>query len=495
MSDPRRTALVPILGAALLLILAVMAAGRVVRSRDDSASTDAEQQVVADGDRTALGSAPSTGSVSYVVGPGDTLSGIAARFGTTIEVLMAANGINDPDAVYVGQELQLAVQADRDGPPTRTVPDSEVVYGPAYLDFDVIQFLSGRPGRLSAHTELVDGAEMTGPEIVARVAREFSVGPRVLLAFVEARSGWVGGGALDGAEAGGEMAYSDYPAGLNDPMRSGLWLQLNWLADRLNGGYYDWKTRDRRLLTLADGTHLRGHESLGPGSFAVQRALALQSTEDELPARLAEFDAAYRRLFGDPWSREIETPVPGEVDFPRLQLPFSKGETWWLTGGPHGGWADGSAWSALDFVPNDEERGCYVSAAWSTAVADGVVIDSGTGQLWLDIDGDGRRETGPAVFYLHLSEDGKAQEGTRVGAGDRLGHPSCDGGVSNATHVHIARTYDGEWLAAAGPDPLVLGDWRTVGAPSSYDGGLVTADGREREACECRLEGHNDVVW
>jgi LysM repeat protein len=38
---------------------------------------------------------------------GDTLSGIAARHNTTVEALMAVNGINNPNFIYVGQSLQV----------------------------------------------------------------------------------------------------------------------------------------------------------------------------------------------------------------------------------------------------------------------------------------------------------------------------------------------------------------------------------------------------
>lgn len=43
----------------------------------------------------------------YQVQPGDTLSSIAQRFGVTLEALMEANGITDPDQIYAGQILRI----------------------------------------------------------------------------------------------------------------------------------------------------------------------------------------------------------------------------------------------------------------------------------------------------------------------------------------------------------------------------------------------------
>lgn len=44
--------------------------------------------------------------VVYVVQPGDTLYGIAQELGTTVDSLVAANGIADPDLIMPGQELR-----------------------------------------------------------------------------------------------------------------------------------------------------------------------------------------------------------------------------------------------------------------------------------------------------------------------------------------------------------------------------------------------------
>jgi LysM repeat protein len=44
---------------------------------------------------------------TYKVKSGDTLSGIAAEFGTTWQALAELNGIEDPGRLKVGQVLQL----------------------------------------------------------------------------------------------------------------------------------------------------------------------------------------------------------------------------------------------------------------------------------------------------------------------------------------------------------------------------------------------------
>ena len=51
------------------------------------------------------GSGEQASGGSYVVQGGDTLTGIAAELGTSVDDLMAANGLTDPDYVYAGQTL------------------------------------------------------------------------------------------------------------------------------------------------------------------------------------------------------------------------------------------------------------------------------------------------------------------------------------------------------------------------------------------------------
>lgn len=53
--------------------------------------------------------APLQGTTFYVVGRGDTLARIAARFGTTVGAIASTNGIANPNLIYVGQQLRIPI--------------------------------------------------------------------------------------------------------------------------------------------------------------------------------------------------------------------------------------------------------------------------------------------------------------------------------------------------------------------------------------------------
>ncbi len=50
---------------------------------------------------------PAPQYITYVIQPGDTLSGIAQRFGTSVRTLAELNGISDPDKIYAGNTIRV----------------------------------------------------------------------------------------------------------------------------------------------------------------------------------------------------------------------------------------------------------------------------------------------------------------------------------------------------------------------------------------------------
>jgi LasA protease len=111
----------------------------------------------------------------------------------------------------------------------------------------------------------------------------------------------------------------------------------------------------------------------------------------------------------------------------------------------------------------------------------------------VDLDGDGHEQTGWVLFYLHVASVGRVPVGSWVEQGDPIGHPSCEGGFSEASHLHLARKYNGEWIAADGPLPLILSGWTFLSGGTPYEGTAVRGD-EERTACECRRPEFNGLV-
>ena len=65
---------------------------------------------------------PPTGQTSYTVVAGDNLSRIAVRFGTTVDAIVQANGIVNPNLIYVGQVLVIPTGGTTPGPVPTAVP-------------------------------------------------------------------------------------------------------------------------------------------------------------------------------------------------------------------------------------------------------------------------------------------------------------------------------------------------------------------------------------
>ena len=77
---------------------------------------------------------------------------------------------------------------------------------------------------------------------------------------------------------------------------------------------------------------------------------------------------------------------------------------------------------------------------------------------------------------LHIETRDRAEEGTWLEAGDKIGHPSCEGGVATGTHTHVARKFNGEWILAAGPLPFAMSGYVATGGEVAYQGLLVNGN-------------------
>ena len=408
---------------------------------------------------------PRQGNEQYVVQAGDTLGSIADRYSVSLQQLLDANNLSASDFLSVGQTLTIpAPEPGSVGPAFKIIPDSELVYGPASAIFDIDEFINSKAGYLSSYAQEVDGELLTSAQIITRVAQDYSVNPRLLLALLEYRSGWV---------TRQDAGSGDFPIAYVDDFHAGLYRQLTWAANELNRGFYLWRVNAISTWVLADGSVVPANPTINAGTAGVQHFFSkldgLDAWQKDVDA-FGLFQTYYLMYLQSPFDFAIEPLRPASLQQPRMILPFEQGDTWSFTGGPHGGWDNGSAWAAVDFAPPSEQLGCTPSDVWVTAAADGLITRAYNGAVIQDLDNDGYEQTGWVILYMHIESRDRVEPGTFVSAGERIGHPSCEGGISNGTHLHMARRYNGEWISADGTLPFNLEGWISSGDGVEYDG-------------------------
>lgn len=431
--------------------------------------------------------------VDYVAQAGDTLPALAVRFNTSVPEILAANTFIPASATTMppGMPMKIPIYyLPLWGSSYRILPDSHFIYGPALIGFDTLTFVSTHPGWLKNITGYTEEGNRTGAGLVDVVALNYSLSPRLLLALLEYQAG-----AL--SQPAPPDGVSDYALGFRSYEYKGLYMQLIRAANLLNDYYAAWRTGSLTDMYYPDGSQARFDPWLNASTASLQAYFNRVYRDDAYDLAISAEGLArtYQELFGDPWAND-QPHIPGSLAQPDLSLPFQAGHTWAFTGGPHTAWGNLRPYSALDFAPGSIDQGCIPSSEWVTAVADGVVVRLGAGILVLDLDGDGDERTGWNVFYLHLATQGNIALGEQFTRGQPLGHPSCEGGSSTGTHVHIARKYNGEWISAEGVLAFNMEGWVAANSQMPYQGTLqrfaqvVTANQYANAASFITSESH-----
>ncbi len=434
----------------------------------------------------------SSGTVTstYLVQRGDTLGGIAAAIGMTVADLQRINGMSASTGLRAGQTIKIRLPIKEHASSIKLIPDSELVNSPSAAQFDAARFMENHNGYLKRYREKFDGVEMPGMQIVERVAQQLSVHPRLLLALLEYEGGWVDNPSPDGDAL-------RYPLGARTPDRRTFARQLSWAGARLNEGYYGWRLATRLFVTLGDGGRAYMGDGINAGTAGLQDYLAAVSTHATYTQAMGDgargFIQTYKRLFGDPWQYDLGQLVPDGLEQPDMALPWAKGETWLITGGPHAAYGVGSPWAAVDFTPAGSS-GCLSLPQFITALAPGIIARSISGEVVEAMDPSGDERIGWSIFYMHVGAPGRVKVGDRVIAGAHIGHPSCEGGESNGSHLHLARKYNGEWIPAGGSIPFNMSGWVVSAGNEEYDG-AITNGGLVRRPCQCKDIGTNGVSW
>lgn len=423
--------------------------------------------------------------VTVTIVSGDTISAIANLYQVPVSSIVERNDLADPELIQVGQTLVIpAVEAETLPIGDLIIADSDLVDGPSI--FNAVEFLRAYPNNiLTSYVEstptpiptpkgnkdpipTLEFTPRSGLEVLEEVTLENAISPKLLLALLEYQTQSITN------EKPKLMLNESYIGALG--WRTSLDHQLSWTANTLTYGYYQWKNNRLNAFTLSDDTVVAVDPSVNAGTAAVQYLFSkLYGREDWLSAISPDgFRAAFEEFFGSESDKTTAlVDEPGEE--PTLELPFSAEDEWFFSSGPHYGWANGSPWSAVDFVPGDS-IGCSLSEYPVTAAAPGLVIYSGDGLVIVDLDQDGDVRTGWVHLYLHVATRERAAVGTTLRTGDKIGYPSCEGGVSSGTHLHFTRRYNGQWMPIDAAHPLTLSGFEVFSTGDVYDGYLVNND-------------------
>ncbi|MDX9991726.1 MAG: M23 family metallopeptidase [Anaerolineales bacterium] len=402
---------------------------------------------------------------------GDTLDIIAKRANVRVDqiisdvILPAPNALLDPGIQLLVPD-QLPAERTSNG---QMLPDSEFVLSPATIGFDTAQYVSQAGGYLAIYTEyLMSNGETSGAQAVEKIAYDNSINPRLLLAIIELESHWVRGTPTN-------FAQDDYPLGYVDYHYQHLYRQMMWAVGELSVGYYGWRSGEITQINFEDGSSISLSPSLNAATVGLMYFFSKTRNRETWAQAVAAFPGIYTEMFGDPWPlvQASEPLFPPGLTQPELSLPFEPGQLWAYTGGPHSAWERKGAMAAIDFAPGASETGCIKSDSWVVAPAPGLVVRTNEGVVILDLDGDGHEETGWVLLFLHIASQNKVKVGDILQKDDKIGHPSCEGGVSTGTHVHFARKYNGEWMLAGGVLPFTLSGWVVAQGSAIYKGALT----------------------
>jgi len=419
--------------------------------------------------------------IVYHAQAGDTLAVVATHFGVGKDQIQSNVDLPETSFINPGTLLVIPQVLINTTANNHLLPDSEFVYSRAVKDSDfpsdVVSFVEQAGGYLSESREYEHTLLMNGGEIIEQIAQNNSINPFLLLALLEYQSHWVFGQPQN-------LAQEKYPFGHIDYDDDGLVDQLRWAVNQLSIGYYGWREGRQTEIIMKNSQNpasevtARIEPSLNAGTVALQYYFSQIYESDEWIQALDNdtgFITTYEELYGSPENRTQYEPLfSHDLIQPQLELPFTPGTVWNYTGGPHGAWEREGSWSAIDFAPSGFKGECSRSFAYVTASAPGLVVRAEGGVVTINLDYINNEHSGWVLLYLHIATDGRVvNAGDEVNTGDKLGYPSCEGGISTGTHVHMARKYNGEWMAADGPIPFVLSGWTAHNGIAAYKGSLT----------------------
>jgi soluble lytic murein transglycosylase-like protein len=198
---------------------------------------------------SALMAGPAVMASTYVVRPGDTLTDIAVRHGTTVSALAHANHISNPSLLRVGQLLEIpdnalglpAYTAGAQDIENHTVVAGESIFSVA-RSYGVDLTALARVNSIRVNAQLHPGAVLHIPGRLARAnallthtAQEHGVDPKLIRAVAWMESGWQQG-VTSSTGAVGMMQIEPYTGEWVSKYIAGRHLNLHAAGDNVLAG-------------------------------------------------------------------------------------------------------------------------------------------------------------------------------------------------------------------------------------------------------------------
>lgn len=393
-------------------------------------------------------------------------------------------------------EFSLSVDSNEGHFPS-LISNSSFLHSPTILDFEIQDFLETLPGPLKSYTEEINGRSWTASAIIRFNSIYYGINPQLILLILEAQNELLTNPYADIPKKTSPNQINKLPPTLYD--------YVSWIGESLlilfDNHRYD-VIEDR--IEFPDGGDIAVPDRLNAGTYAVQLLLAKILSQDEWQVWVQGinplFIQQYLQWFGDTNQKADRTLTPSSSLPEGYILPFTIGETWYYTSGPHNyyggviGCISGSdcppPWSSIDIaapegVPCPPPPGTpnYLANRWVVAAKGGEVIQASESLVVID-HADGWR-----TYYFHMASADLIGQDVPVAQGQQLGHPSCEGGITDGVHVHFAI-----WQVGVGFVDIngsSLSNW-VIGEGTHYNGTMIRNNAK-RTADERRLVGTNDL--
>ncbi|MCZ6528915.1 MAG: dockerin type I domain-containing protein [Chloroflexi bacterium] len=339
------------------------------------------------------------------------------------------------------------------------VSDGQFVWGPNVGDFNIEAFLADRRSPLVEYAADI--------ELWASYS---SVNPKVLIAILELRQGWVSGISYSIPEEEIRTTIEDTAMSLASTFYEHL---HTWGA--LRPAFTPVPAFGPSVL-LHDGSAASLDPSQSSGTVALMAAMAADIAPEGYESKFAGMTRDFRAIFGAmfPESDPLDTSneiVPQNTPPDNLfQLPFPLGAEW-VASGPHS-WNGGSwppPFSSIDFFTGGGSCAAPPNQ-YAVAAGYGTVNRPSGYRCWLEIDHGG----GWVTSYYHLQN---LYSGAPLNRGGKVGTIACEtcaGGFSTGPHVHFTLKYNGAYTSLEG---VKFSGWTVHVGSVPYNSGSFEREG------------------